>query len=367
MAGKITHTALQTAVVAVLLTIPIVFSNDMVPIPPNQAQVNSWFQSNVQPYMSRKGTLDPALVAAEAGAKIIKVKKGGGGDFKTVTDAVNSIPSGNKNRVIVWIGGGNYSEKIKIDRSRQFVTFYGSPNDVPTLIYGGTAAQYGTVDSATLIVESDYFSAVNVKIVNSAPRPDGKRKGAQALALRMSGDKGSFYNCRIYGFQDTVCDDRGNHFFKDCYIEGTVDFIFGSGTSLYLNSELRVIPGDPVAMITAQARKSDAEDNAYSFVHCKVTGTGRHAFLGRAWMPYAKVVYVYTDMSDVVQPQGWSDNFHPEHDKTVYFGEHKCSGPGSTSTNRAKFSKQLSYEEVKPFITLAFIKGSKWLLPPARV
>lgn len=69
---------------------------------------------------------------------------------------------------------------------------------------------------------------------NSAPKPDGKRKGAQASALRISGDKSTVYNCRILGFQDTICDDRGYHLFKDCYIEGTVDFIFGSGTSLYL-------------------------------------------------------------------------------------------------------------------------------------
>lgn len=58
--------------------------------------------------------------------------------------------------------------------------------------------------------------------------------GAQAVALRVSGDRSAFYNCKIIGFQDTLCDDRGNHFFKDCHIRGTVDFIFGSGTSLYL-------------------------------------------------------------------------------------------------------------------------------------
>lgn len=52
--------------------------------------------------------------------------------------------------------------------------------------------------------------------------------------MRISGDKAAFYNCKFYGFQDTVCDDAGNHFFKDCYIEGTFDFIFGSGTSMYL-------------------------------------------------------------------------------------------------------------------------------------
>jgi hypothetical protein len=72
---------------------------------------------------------------------------------------------------------------------------------------------------------------------NSAPRPDGKTEGAQAVALRTSGDKSAFYNCQFFGFQDTVCDDRHNHFFKDCLIQGTVDYIFGSGRSLYLVSD----------------------------------------------------------------------------------------------------------------------------------
>lgn len=72
-------------------------------------------------------------------------------------------------------------------------------------------------------------------VQNSAPRPDGVG-GDQAAALRISGDNAAFYNCKLYGFQDTLCDDRNRHFFKDCLIQGTVDFIFGSGKSLYLVS-----------------------------------------------------------------------------------------------------------------------------------
>lgn len=52
--------------------------------------------------------------------------------------------------------------------------------------------------------------------------------------MRIGGDMAAFYNVRFYGFQDTFCDDRGRHFFKDCYIEGTADFIFGNAKSIYL-------------------------------------------------------------------------------------------------------------------------------------
>lgn len=50
--------------------------------------------------------------------------------------------------------------------------------------------------------------------------------------------------------------------------------------------------------------------------------------------------------------------------RTVLFGEYKCWGPGSKSSERVKYSKQLSYEEVEPFVSLGYVQSEKWLLPP---
>lgn len=92
----------------------------------------------------------------------MQVRQNGKGHFKTLTEAINSVPAGNTRRVIIKIGRGVYKEKITIDRNKPFITLYGHPNAMPVLTYDGTAAQYGTVDSATLIVLSDYFMAVNI-------------------------------------------------------------------------------------------------------------------------------------------------------------------------------------------------------------
>ncbi|XP_059316091.1 pectinesterase 1-like [Lycium ferocissimum] len=366
MAGKNIIFVVETIIITIFLfnNIVGVFSDDSVSIPADKSQLNSWFDANVKPLDARKDTLDPALVAAEANRTIIKVMADGSGDFKTLTDAINSIPEGNKRRVIVSIGGGNYTEKVKIERTKPFITLYGDPKNVPNIIFNGTAKEYTTVNSATVVVESEYFSAVNINFVNSAPRPDGKRELAQAAALRTGGDKASLYNCKMYGFQDTFCDDSGKHFFKDCYIEGTVDFIFGNGKSLYLNTEMHVIPGEPMAMITAHARSADNVDSGYSFVHCTVTGTGKTTYLGRAWKPFSKVVFSYTDMSDVVHPEGWSDFGKKEYDSSVFYGEYNNKGAGATMNGRVGYMKKLNDEEAKPFISLAYIEGSKWLLPP---
>ncbi|MBA0754385.1 hypothetical protein Gogos_019837, partial [Gossypium gossypioides] len=156
------------------------------------------------------------------------------------------------------------------------------------------AKEYGTVNNATLIAESNYFVASNLNIVNLAPKPEGgKTIGGQVVALRVSGDRSPIYNYNIYGFQET-CDDKGNHFFKDCYVLGTVDFIFGSGKSLYLNTNMFVEKRERegFTVITTQARESSSEDMGYS--------------------SNPRVVYAFTDMSNVVNTAGWSHNRFPE-------------------------------------------------------
>ncbi|KAF2321350.1 hypothetical protein GH714_040420 [Hevea brasiliensis] len=266
MARYLPLISFKYAILAILLAAITVSSDDNTPIPESESGIQAWFNANVKPLASRKGTLNSSLEAAEANPKIIKVRQNGGGDFKTITDAVKSIPSGNKQRVILDIGAGTYTEKVIIPRDKPFVSFIGQPNSMPTLQYG----EYCT-------------------------KARWKKKGAQALALRTGGSMAALYNVKMYGFQDTLCDDRGYHFFKDCYIEGTVDFIFGSGKSIYLNTELRVLAANELTK----------------------------ALLGRAWMEMPRVVFAYSSMSEVVDPKGWSSNDHPEREGKVFFGEYK--------------------------------------------
>ncbi|XP_023512360.1 pectinesterase PPME1-like [Cucurbita pepo subsp. pepo] len=339
------------------------------PIPAEKSKLDAWYSKNVKPLTDRKGELDPALVAAEERATVVKVRADGSGDFKTVTEAITSVPPGNTKRVVIWIGGGVYKEKLTIDRTRPFITLYGSPNNMPNLTFDGDAKTYGTVYSASLSVDSDYFVAANLVIENSSPRPDGKRKGAQALAARLRGNKAAVYNCKFIGFQDTLCDDDGLHVYKDCFIQGTVDFVFGKGTSLFLNTQLDVVvTDDELGVITAHSREKKTDPSGYVFAHCSITGTGgRNTFLGRSWRPWSRVVYAYTTMADIINREGWNDMRIPAFHSTVFFGEYKCSGPGSETSGRVDFSKQLSNNEVRPFINLGFVQSEKWLLPPPQL
>lgn len=53
------------------------------------------------------------------------------------------------------------------------------------------------------------------------------------MAIRIAGDEAAFWGCGFFGAQDTLHDDKGRHYFKDCYVQGSIDFIFGNARSLY--------------------------------------------------------------------------------------------------------------------------------------
>lgn len=71
-----------------------------------------------------------------------------------------------------------------------------------------------------------------VSLQNTATHEIGSVR-EQGVALRISGTKAAFHNCSFYGDQDTLYDHKGLHYFNNCYIQGSVDFIFGYGRSFY--------------------------------------------------------------------------------------------------------------------------------------
>lgn len=63
--------------------------------------------------------------------------------------------------------------------------------------------------------------------------------------------------------------------------------------------------------ISAQGRSTIADKSGFSFVHCKITGTGS-AYLSRAWRKSSRVVFAYSYMGTVVNPKGWDDKGFPD-------------------------------------------------------
>lgn len=64
-------------------------------------------------------------------------------------------------------------------------------------------------------------------------------------------------------FQDTLYLHYGKQYLKDCYIEGSVDFIFGNSTALLEHCHIHC---KSAGFITAQSRKSSQETTGYVFL-----------------------------------------------------------------------------------------------------
>ncbi|XP_021851953.1 probable pectinesterase 53 [Spinacia oleracea] len=288
------------------------------------------------------------------------------GDFTTIQDAIDSLPAINLVRVIIKVKAGTYSEKVIIPILKSFITIQGEGADNTIVEWGDTAKTIGpngrplgTYGSATFAVNSLYFMAKNITFKNTTPVPQPGAQGVQAVAFRISADTAAFVGCKFLGAQDTLYDHIGRHYYKDCYIEGSVDFIFGNGLSLFEGCDVHAI-AQRYGALTAQARSSMLDDTGFSFLNCKVTGSGA-LYLGRAWGPFSRVVFAYTYIDNIIIPAGWYNWGDPNRELTVFYGQYKCTGPGSNFAGRVAWSRELTDEEAGPFISLSFIDGSEWI------
>ncbi|GLT42798.1 hypothetical protein SLA2020_167810 [Shorea laevis] len=294
-----------------------------------------------------------ATVSTDTSTSIlIRVDQSGNGDFEKIQDAIDAVPSNNSKLVFIRIKPGTYREKIVVPVDKPFVTLSGvrASDTIITWNDGGDI-----FDSPTLTVLASDFVGRFLTIQNTFGTTE------RAVALRVAGDRAAFHGCRFRSYQDTLLDDDGNHYYRKCYIEGATDFICGDAASIYERCHLHSVSTQN-GSLTAQHRSSPSGKTGFTFLGCKITGVG-HAFLGRPWGAYSRVIFAQTYMSDVIVPQGWDDWQDQNKHSTVYYGEYKCYGPGADTSKRVQWSQSLSENQAAPFMTIDMIGGRSWLRP----
>ncbi|XVF03629.1 hypothetical protein REPUB_Repub05bG0009400 [Reevesia pubescens] len=300
-------------------------------------------------------------------SRVIVVDKNGGGDSVTVQGAIDMVPENNKQRVKIFILPGIYREKVTVPSSKPYISFVGNESQMSNTIISwnnkasdrdSNGIKLGTYKSASVTIESDYFCATDITFENSVIAAPGE-PGRQAVALRIYGDKAMFYKVKVVGAQDTLLDETGSHYFYQCHIQGSVDFIFGKSRSLYQDCVLEST-AKKFGAIAAHHRNSPDDNTGFSFVNCIINGTGK-IYLGRAWGNYSRAIYSNCYLDNIIIPAGWSDWNYPLRQKTVVFGEFQCRGTGANTSGRVVWSKKFGYEEAKPFMDMKFIDGEQWL------
>ncbi|CAA3011150.1 putative pectinesterase 11 [Olea europaea var. sylvestris] len=281
----------------------------------------------------------------------ITVDRSGKGHFQKIQDAIDAVSSNNSENVFVLIKPGVYEEKIVVPVDKPFITLSGSKPAGEVII---TRNESGEIfESPTFTVLASDFMARHLTIQNTYG------SGAKAVALRVSADRAVFFGCRILSHQDTLLDDKGRHYYYNCYIQGDTDFICGNAASLFEKCHLHSLSKGNGA-ITAQHRQSPNEKTGFTFVNCKISGL-KSALLGRPWGAYSRVVFALTYMSNVVLPQGWDDWGNPSKQRTSYYREYKCYGPGSGTSKRANWSRSLTSQEVKSYLKKSINGGKSWV------
>ncbi|KAL6507103.1 hypothetical protein OROHE_022002 [Orobanche hederae] len=301
----------------------------------------------------------------------VTVAADGNGDYTTITEAVDGVPKKSSERYVIRIKGVVYRENVEVPKSKTNLMFVGD-GPTRTIITGNRSVggNYSTFSSATVAVSGGGFLARDITFENTAGPSNH-----QAVALRVSADLTAFYRCTMSAYQDTLYAHSLRQFYTRCTIIGSVDFIFGRGSTALQNCDIRARRPNPGQrnMVTADGRADPNQNTGIVIQKSKISATTDlqlvqsdfPTYLGRPWGEYSRTIVMQTEITDVIHPKGWyrwnNSNYALD---TYFYAEYKNTGDGANTTNRVKwkgFRVLAGDEEAEDFTVGKFVYGEEWL------
>lgn len=308
-------------------------------------------------------------------ADVLTVATDGTGQFATVQDAIDAVPVGNVEPVTIRIARGTYPGIVRLPVDKPHVTLVGATSraqDV-VLVAARGAIEFGTGESSTVILEADDVTVRNLTIANAYDIAAHGR--TQALALSARGDRQVLDGIRLLGHQDTMRigitgDSAGRRVYvRRSYIEGDVDFIYGSGTAVLDDCEIHSLDRGSATDNGFAMAPSTQATSPYGFLVIRSRFTSNApdgtVSLGRPWHPGEDVNAVGHAVvreswlgPHVRASQPWSDMHGFSWRTGGRFAEFRNTGPGATITaNRP----QLTRDEAALYTVRAFLTGQdRW-------
>jgi pectin methylesterase-like acyl-CoA thioesterase len=274
----------------------------------------------------------------------LRVALDGSGQFCSVQSALDALPARNATPSTITIGRGSYYEAIHSSGKSQ-VTLHGEDRKA-TIIAGVNNNDLNASTSTRALVSIDGASKVvfeNLTIHNLTPQG-----GSQAEALRLqSCDQCVVRHTDIISLQDTLL-WSGRIYANDCYIEGNVDYIWGTGAAFFDHCEIKTVGR---AGYLVQAR-NPANTSGYVFVDSKLTSDSSVTgdMLGRidvSVYPASQVAYINCQMGKHISPSAWTITGGVA-SGSLRFWEYQsvdASGAPIDVSKRAAGSRQLSAAE----------------------
>ncbi len=296
------------------------------------------------------------------------VARDGTGEFRNINEAIEVCRAFMEYHKVIFVKKGTYKEKLVIpqwltnieicgeDRDNTIITW----DDHANIFYAPTGKGMGTFRTFTLKIQGSKITLKNITVENNSARL------GQAVALHTEGDRLTFINCRFLGHQDTIYTGNAKTrlFFKDCYIEGTTDFIFGPSTAWFEGCDIFCKAN---SYITAASTPQDVPFG-YIFNNCRITcdkGVDK-VYLGRPWRDYGYTLFMNCELPREIRPEGWHQ-WRPEAVKTARYMEYDNRGEGAATDQRVPWSRQLTKKEAQQ-ITLerVFTINDNWNPPYAK-
>lgn len=313
------------------------------------------------------------------------VAQDGSGDFFTIQEAINAVPDYNSQELRILIAPGTYKEKLVVPESKSHVTLVARTEGQVIITYDDYASRpsaltgrnLGTSGSASVYIYAPYFEAIGIVFENSASNASWTKehKGVgQAVAALVAGDCVIFRRCKFLGHQDTLyafgrksdpktqaaqeaaktqqipANMQSRQYYEDCYISGTVDYIFGWATAYFNRCELHCL-GD--GYVTAAATPQ-GQTYGYVFNDCHITAEpGVKSYLGRPWRNYAQTVWLNSEFDDCIKAEGWHN--WPNKDTgldgttTAFYAEYNNHGIGADTKQRVSWGRQLTAKDAQHF------------------
>ena len=301
------------------------------------------------------------------------VARDGTAEFRNVSEAIEVCRAFMEYHKVIYVKKGVYKEKLVIpqwltnieicgeDRDQTIITWDDHANikaDITPLTTSGEAQKIGTFRTFTLKIQGSKITLKNITIENNSARL------GQAVALHTEGDRLTFVNCRFLGHQDTIYTGNAKTrlYFKDCYIEGTTDFIFGPSTAWFEHCQIFCKAN---SYITAASTPQDVA-YGYIFNNCSISceqGVDK-VYLGRPWRDYGYTLFMNCQLPRQIRPEGWHQ-WRPEAVKTARYMEYNNTGEGAATDKRVPWSRQLTKKEAsKITLEAVFAINDTWRVEP---
>jgi pectin methylesterase-like acyl-CoA thioesterase len=291
------------------------------------------------------------------GTTHLTVAADGTGDFCTVQGAIDFVPQNNTQRVVITVRAGTYNEIDYVRSNKPFMTVDGEDRARTIIQYANNSNFNGQVSGnfrAMFGVDASDFVLTNITLHNTTPHG-----GSQAEAFRSGSQRILLNHVSLLSYQDTLL-LQGKGFVNDCYIEGDVDFMWGTGTVFFQNCKLKAVTSNGYYTMI----RNPQGVNGDIFVNCRLTRadsiTGSYlARIDPNVYPYSQVVYINCALDAHIRPVGWLLNNATEAPNVEFWEYHSTDLAGNPIdvSQRSPVSRQLTPEEAAQWSDPAFVLG----------